>query len=150
MSDCLASKYCGRPLSVLRVIDGSERFQPIPKGPLPDPDEEFAAALARSPSVLAFAYSDDAALAADPSIQFGYGFSIIGAVEEAYVANKVQGGEYAILPLPVLMQAAHGLGEVHAGEPDADPAPVPSNGRDPQRPACGGRLGRGLVGARRR
>ncbi len=45
---------------------------------LPDPDAEFAAALARSPSVLAFAYSDDAALSADPSIEFPYGFSIIG------------------------------------------------------------------------
>ena len=87
---------------------------------LPDPDAEFAAALARSPSVLAFAYSDDAALSADPAIQFGYGFSIIGTADESYVAGKVQGGAYAILPLPVLLQSSHGLGEVHAGEPDAD------------------------------
>ena len=87
---------------------------------LPDPDADFAAALARSPSVLAFAYSDDAALSADPSIAFPYGFSIIGTVEETYVAGKVQGAAYAILPLPALMQAAHGMGEVHAGDPDAD------------------------------
>jgi adenylate cyclase len=87
---------------------------------LPDPDAEFAAALARSPSVLAFAYSDDAALSADPSIDFPYGFSVIGRAEEGYVAGKVQGGKYAILPLPSLMQSAHGMGDVHAGEPDAD------------------------------
>ncbi len=87
---------------------------------LPDPDADFAAALARSPSVLAFAYSNDAALSADPSIEFPYGFSIIGTAEETYVAGKVQGAPYAILPLPALMQAAHGMGEVHAGDPDAD------------------------------
>ena len=87
---------------------------------LPDPDADFAAALARSPSVLAFAYSNDAALSADPSIEFPYGFSIIGTAEETYVAGKVQGARYAILPLPALMQAAHGMGEVHAGDPDAD------------------------------
>jgi adenylate cyclase len=88
---------------------------------LPDPDAEFAAALSRSPSVLAFAYSHDAALSADPSIDFGYGFSIIGLPDaEAYVARKVQGGPYAILPLPILMQSTPGLGEVHAGDPDPD------------------------------
>jgi adenylate cyclase len=87
---------------------------------LPDPDADFAAALARSPSVLAFAYSDDDALSADPSIEFPYGFSIIGTAEETYVAGKVQAARYAILPLPTLMQAAHGMGEVHAGNPDAD------------------------------
>ena len=87
---------------------------------LPDPDTEFAAALARSPSVMAFAYSDDAALSADPSIEFPYGFSIIGAGGESYVAGKVQGAKYAILPLPAFMQSAHGMGEVHAGDPDHD------------------------------
>jgi adenylate cyclase len=87
---------------------------------LPDPDAVFAAALARSPSVLAFAYSGDAALSADPSIDFPYGFSIIGMAEEGYVAGKVQGAPYAILPLPLLVQAAKGMGEVHAGDPDAD------------------------------
>jgi len=87
---------------------------------LPDPDADFAAALARSPSVLAFAYSSDAALSADPSSEFPYGFSIIGTAEENYVAGKVQGAPFAILPLPALMQAARGMGEVHAGDPDAD------------------------------
>ncbi len=87
---------------------------------LPDPDAEFAAALTRSPSVIAFAYSHDAALSADPSIAFPYGFSIIGNAEESYVAGKVQGAPYAILPLSDFMQSAHGMGEVHAGDPDPD------------------------------
>src|SRR6266699_3694043 len=37
-SDSSASRYCGSPLSVLRVIAGRERFQPRPKGPLPAPE----------------------------------------------------------------------------------------------------------------
>src|SRR5438067_515085 len=37
-SDSSASWYCGKPLSVLRVIDGSERLQPKPKGPFPAPE----------------------------------------------------------------------------------------------------------------
>src|SRR6266404_7974607 len=37
-SDSAASSYCGRPLSVLRVIAGSERLQPKPNAPLPDPE----------------------------------------------------------------------------------------------------------------
>src|SRR5262249_26969987 len=38
ISDSSASKYFGRPLSVLRVIDGIDRLQPNPKGPLPAPE----------------------------------------------------------------------------------------------------------------
>jgi adenylate cyclase len=87
---------------------------------LPDPDAEFAAALARSPSVIAFAYSSDAALSADPSIEFPYGFSIIGTTDESYVAGKVQGGPYAILPLPTFVRSTRGMGDVHAGEADPD------------------------------
>jgi hypothetical protein len=37
-SDSSASWYLGNPLSVLRVIEGSERFQPKPNGPLPAPE----------------------------------------------------------------------------------------------------------------
>ena len=89
-------------------------------GRLPDPDAAFAAALARAPAVLAFAYSDDAALAADPKIAFPFGFTVIGAASEAGVAGKVQSAPYAILPLPQLLAATRGLGEVHAGDPDPD------------------------------
>src|SRR6058998_471709 len=37
-SDSSASLYCGRPLSVLRVIEASDRLHPKPNGPLPEPE----------------------------------------------------------------------------------------------------------------
>src|SRR5256885_6504787 len=37
-SDSSLSRYCGRPLSVLRVMVGSARCHPKPKGPLPAPE----------------------------------------------------------------------------------------------------------------
>src|SRR6266699_1328057 len=37
-SDSLASRYWGKPLSVLRVMAGSERLHPKPNGPLPAPE----------------------------------------------------------------------------------------------------------------
>ncbi len=88
---------------------------------LPDPDAEFAAALARSPSVLAFAYSDDAQLKDRPPIAYDYSVTTIGpeGAREAVLAH-VRGGAYAALPLPQLMATAHGLGEIQAGEPDLD------------------------------
>lgn len=111
------------PAAVVANLPADPQYEPIKAqlATLPDPDAEFAAALARAPSVLSFAYSGDAALSADPSIQFPYGFSVIGAPDsESYVAGKVQGAKYAILPLPAFMQSTHGMGEVHAGDPDPD------------------------------
>src|SRR5271165_1916632 len=37
-SESSESRYCGSPLSVFLVIDGWERFHPIPNGPLPSPE----------------------------------------------------------------------------------------------------------------
>src|SRR6059058_4812446 len=37
-SDSSLSRYCGRPLSVLRVMVGSARCHPKPKAPLPAPE----------------------------------------------------------------------------------------------------------------
>jgi adenylate cyclase len=110
------------PAAVAASLPPDPQYEPVRAqlASLPDPDAQFAEALARAPSVLAFAYTADPAVAADPSIEFPYGFSIVGTADEAYVAEKVQGGPYAILPLPILMRSAHGLGEVHAGEPDPD------------------------------
>jgi adenylate cyclase len=88
---------------------------------LPDPDAAFAAALARAPSVLAFAYSDDAQLKARPPIDYDYSVTVIGPEgAKPAVLAQVRGGAYAALPLPQLMEAAHGLGEIQAGEPDID------------------------------
>src|SRR5256712_2717899 len=37
-SDSSASLYCGRPLSVLRVTEASDKLHPKPNGPLPEPE----------------------------------------------------------------------------------------------------------------
>lgn len=88
---------------------------------LPDPDAEFAAALARAPSVLAFAYADDVQLKGRPPIDYDYSVTVIGPEgAKPAVLAQVRGGAYAALPLPQLMEAAHGLGEIQAGEPDLD------------------------------
>lgn len=94
-------------------------------GALPDPDQEFAAALKRSPSVIAFAYSDDFALAAGPKIAFPYSVAVLGVAGDreqqvALVASQVPNAPEAILPLPLFVEATHGMGEVHAGDPDPD------------------------------
>lgn len=88
---------------------------------LPDPDAEFAEALSRAPSVLAFAYSDDPQLRDRPPIDYQYSVTVIGPPDaKAAVVAQVGGGAHAVLPLPRLMQATRGLGEVQAGEPDPD------------------------------
>jgi adenylate cyclase len=85
---------------------------------LPDPDAEFAAALARSPSVLAFTYSDDLALRQKT---LDKKFGVIEAGDpELHAADFVKGGDYAIAPLPIFAAAAHGLGDVQVGVPDPD------------------------------
>jgi adenylate cyclase len=87
---------------------------------LPDPDQRFAEALSRSPSILAFAHSNDPALKGE-KVDFPYGFSFAGLnPDEGHVAFKVQGGTYALLPLPMLLEAAHGMGDVHTGDLDPD------------------------------
>src|SRR5947207_686549 len=37
-SDSSTSRYCGKPLSVFRLMEGSERLHPKPNGPLPAPE----------------------------------------------------------------------------------------------------------------
>jgi adenylate cyclase len=85
---------------------------------LPDPDAAFAAALARAPSVLAFTYSNDPALA-DRRLNEKFGVTKLGD-PEMDVAAFIQGGGYPIAPLPELAAAAHGLGDVQVGLPDPD------------------------------
>ncbi|HEY1384914.1 MAG TPA: adenylate/guanylate cyclase domain-containing protein [Dongiaceae bacterium] len=88
---------------------------------LPDPDQQFAEALARSPSILAFAHSNDPVLA-QSQLNFPFGFSVKlpPGLDVDYAANKVQGGMYALLPLPLLMKSAQGMGDVHSGDLDPD------------------------------
>jgi adenylate cyclase len=85
---------------------------------LPDPDVEFAAALARSPSVIAFTYSDDAALG-KRKLDEKFGVARLGD-PEMNVADFVKGGRYAITPLPILSASSQGLGDVQVGIADPD------------------------------
>ncbi|HEX6120433.1 MAG TPA: adenylate/guanylate cyclase domain-containing protein [Dongiaceae bacterium] len=85
---------------------------------LPDPDAEFAVALARAPSVLAFTYSNDPALA-HKKLDEKFGVTRLGD-PEVDVTAFIQGGDYPIAPLPELAAAAHGLGDVQVGLPDPD------------------------------
>ena len=84
---------------------------------LPDPDLEFAQALAKAPAVLAFAFLAEAQ-GDEPPIPAKFDVTIIGA--DLPPQNYVMGGQSAITPIPELMAAAPGLGEVHAGLPDPD------------------------------
>src|SRR5688572_5082905 len=111
------------PAAVAANLPDEPAYEPIrlQLTTLPDPDAEFAAALARSPSVLAFVYSDDVQLKDRPTIDYDYSIATIGPPgSEVAAADLVRGGAYAALPLPEFMNAAHGLGEVQAGDPDPD------------------------------
>lgn len=73
--------------------------------PLPDYDQQFAAALARTPSVLGFAVSADSkALPLSPKAGF--------AVSGTDPAKSVPHMAGAVLPLDALGAAAHGLGSL--------------------------------------
>src|SRR5437879_5112138 len=50
-SDSSPSRYWGRPLSVLRVMDGRERLQPKPNGPLPAPESYESASCGPKPDL---------------------------------------------------------------------------------------------------
>jgi adenylate cyclase len=121
------------PAAVAANLPADPKYQSVRSqlASLPDPDTEFAAALARSPSVVAFAYSDDAALSADPAIEFPIRIQHYRHGRESYVAGKVQGAQYAILPLPAFMQAAHGHGRSacrRSGPRRRHPARTPGGG----------------------
>jgi adenylate cyclase len=85
---------------------------------LPDPDVEFAAALARSPSVIAFTYSNDPALK-DKRLDSKFGVIAMGD-PELRAADFVKGGDYPIAPLAALAASAQGLGDVQVGFADPD------------------------------
>ena len=111
------------PAAIIANLPADPQYEPVKVqlATLPDPDAEFAAALARSPSVLGFAYADDPQLKDRPPIDYNYSITVIGPEgSKTQVLQRVRGGAYAALPLPALMKATHGLGEVQAGEPDVD------------------------------
>lgn len=108
------------PSAVAANLPQDPQYQPVRAqlALLPDPDAEFAAALARSPSVLAFTYSNDPALQGR-MLDKKFGVARVGD-PDLDVADFVKGGAYPIAPLPNLVAAAQGLGDVQVGLPDPD------------------------------
>jgi adenylate cyclase len=108
------------PAAIAATLPQDAKYDPVRTqlAELPDPDVEFAAALARSPSVLAFTFSDDPALA-HKALDEKFGVARVGD-PELDVAQFVRGGRYAVAPLPALSASAHGLGDVQVGIPDPD------------------------------
>jgi len=85
---------------------------------LPDPDQEFAAALSRANAVTAFVMIDSAVgreIATVPSVKDKAGFAEAGDPAIAFVASSTA----AVPSLPVLDEAAAGNGSVNA-VPDID------------------------------
>ncbi len=85
---------------------------------LPDPDQEFAAALSRANAVTAFVMVDAAAgreVATVPAVKDKAGFAEAGDPAIAFVASATA----AVPSLPVLEDAASGNGSVNA-VPDSD------------------------------
>ena len=108
------------PAAIARNLPEAPQFAAVRRqlAELPDPDAEFAAALGRSPSVLAFTFADDPALARDAILE-KFGITTISD-PDLKVGDFVRGGAQAIVPLPALAAAAHGLGDVQVGLPDPD------------------------------
>jgi adenylate cyclase len=108
------------PAAIVASLPADPKYDPVRQGlaELPDPDAEFAAALARAPSVLAFTYSNDPALQGK-TIDAKFGVATLGNVD-LKVSDFIKGGEYPIAPLPALAAAAQGLGDVQVGVPDPD------------------------------
>jgi len=108
------------PASIAANLPPDPQYEPMRAqlATLPDPDAEFAAALARSPSVLAFTYSDDPALK-QKTLDQKFGVTKLGD-PGMDVTLFVKGGDYPIAPLPSLAAAAQGLGDVQVGAPDPD------------------------------
>ncbi|HWA49400.1 MAG TPA: adenylate/guanylate cyclase domain-containing protein [Dongiaceae bacterium] len=108
------------PAAVAVSLPADPRYDPVRTelATLPDPDAEFAETLRRTPSIIAFTYSNDSALRGR-TLDAKFGITEIGD-PELKAATFVQGGDFPIAPLPALFAAAHGLGDVQVGLPDPD------------------------------
>ena len=89
---------------------------------LPDPDQTLADALRQTNSIVPFAYLETDPGRAQPPLDKKYDITAqrtdAGAAAEA--AQIALGSDYYIASLPLLQQAAAGIGAVNAGRPDRD------------------------------
>jgi adenylate cyclase len=89
---------------------------------LPDPDQILAKSLSKMNSVVSFAYLANNPQRAEAPLLKKYDIVAQGAGSEAAVeaASFALGGQYYVATLPMLQEAATGIGAVNAGEPDSD------------------------------
>jgi adenylate cyclase len=91
-------------------------------GKLPDPDQILADSLRQTTSVVSFAYLPDDPRRAEAPLIKKYDIVAQGADPSATVeaAAFALGAPYYVASLPILQEAATGIGAVNAGEPDPD------------------------------
>jgi adenylate cyclase len=89
---------------------------------LPDPDQILADSLRQMTSVVSFAYLPDDPRRVEAPLIKKYDIVAQGADPSATVeaAAFALGGPYYVASLPILQEAATGIGAVNAGEPDPD------------------------------
>lgn len=84
---------------------------------LPDPDMQLAATLKRNPAVIAFSYLEAGAHVANDPLQIKFAVTVIPSGRLPFA---VRGGPGYVGPLPELLSAARGFGDVHSGIADSD------------------------------
>jgi adenylate cyclase len=89
---------------------------------LPDPDQMLANSLKQMTSVVSFAYLENDPLRAEVPLIKKYDIVAQGATSSATgeAANFALGGPFYTATLPLLQEAATGIGAVNAGKPDPD------------------------------
>lgn len=84
---------------------------------LPNPDTVFAESLKRNPAVIAFSYLDKGETGTKTPLQGKFSVTLIPS---GVLPLGVRGGSSYVGPLPELLAAAQGLGDVHSGVADSD------------------------------
>jgi adenylate cyclase len=89
---------------------------------LPDPDQILANSLSQIASIVPFAYVDSDPRRAVAPLEKKYDLLAQSASGDAAAeaASFALGSDYYVPSLPILQQAATGIGAVNSGEPDAD------------------------------
>jgi adenylate cyclase len=84
---------------------------------LPNPDTILAETLKRTPAVIAFSYLDAGEAGTKTPLQSKFSVTLFPG---GILPLEVHGGSSYVGPLPELLAAAHGLGDVHSGIADSD------------------------------
>src|SRR5207248_2855965 len=96
--DSSLSRYCGRPLSVLRVMVGSARFQPKPKGPLPAPESYDSASCGPKPERPGLV-AIGTVMEPVPVTGLAANFSPMPRIAPPPLGRDIEGGELSAFPM---------------------------------------------------